>query len=458
HKKTTRIEVANKPGKPEQDFFFGSLETSYLDSRDEFPTRCTLLASRDPEALAEKFQDNPDSQEWLLPMVGGVQDRRGAARLRALDMYFWTLEDAMRFYEGLKTALHSLQVNFEPLDTQLREERVSPAVEKLEGLAISYPPSPLERATSSHYEASTRPSTRTQRDARPGTSSHHPSRRNSPPIHAGKTPVVYDPGAPPATEPYHTHDMGIPPPPLGSAFQEHVHPPSGSRMVPSYPSQGDRGSYPWVTSNAALNPRYHSGSPFAAATMSPPPPSMVQDMGSPFSMGASPPTPSGAHMYPRADEFTHVSLPPQDVRSKFHKAPTFDGMEYHVHPSRTSQPLSRHSTDVVDPAHPYFSSGVPLPAQYARAFSGRPAVVPVSPTSPGLSYTQMARRQSMGIGPSMYDVHHQIYQPDSLIQAREDSDGSKKDKKDPKATKQKKKRRSIGGTIDKMLNKIDRIY
>jgi len=82
-----------------------------------------------------------DNQEWHLPTFDPRNENKYMYKLHAVDIYFWTKEDALQFLNGIRRVVPEQQISIhgEPLPPPPHLEEMSPIVQKLENIAIADP-------------------------------------------------------------------------------------------------------------------------------------------------------------------------------------------------------------------------------------------------------------------------------------------------------------------------------
>ncbi|KAI5304274.1 hypothetical protein KEM56_006672 [Ascosphaera pollenicola] len=371
--RATRIEIANALGTPDHDYFTASLRSSYLESKLEFPTRCTINVCPDAPADDDTPQQRPCTQEWLLS-TGAVQEHSPSLRLRSLDLYFWTIDYAMEFYTASKRVLHPLQINFEPLDAQIKEDSKRQTVEKLEEIVVGCPGEPQRLTASPSVYGASPPRSHYAQSFEHGVGLQPPYQPPhdlvDAPMIVEPEPVVYSPTTPMDMESYNPHapcqsfSDQDPDPDLDLSNYGHLF--SGFSMAcPPVPHEATN-PYFWppptgdVSADAshdatATSPIPVPNNSYSFLDMSPPP--MIQDPGSPFSASAAPSTPPRTQSRSQPSKRMVLSPRPPDTPAHLYRAPTYEQKR------NASAPLlsNRFSIDGVSQTRSYYSVPRPEP-------------------------------------------------------------------------------------------------
>ncbi|RFU34571.1 hypothetical protein B7463_g1767, partial [Scytalidium lignicola] len=349
-----RLEVANKPGTPDQDAFNGYLDTTSVLYSYTHSTLVTLTVN------GVQQQSSPtDTQEWHLPTYDPKNEQKYLYKLHTVDIYFWTKEDALQFVNVVRRVLPAYQVTVkdEPAPTSSHPADISPVVQRLENVAISDP---------SYHNGHSWNSA--------STSSTLPGPPGPPPVAtvaksqdgANFVPLAYNPAAPAAPEEIKHREKTPPPedgaanPLMTAAASDHGHPYGAGFQSPMFP--GPPQGHPPVQQS------YFPGPPQSATPQSMPPPSA--GLQSPFSQSFSP--------------------PPQ---TSFAPPPTA--------PSNVS------ATQYANyPGSPGISSPMTSPGIYSPGLPGIP------PPPPG-GYSNYSYTNQAPSAPLMndYTVHQQLYRP-----------------------------------------------
>ncbi|CAK7199059.1 hypothetical protein SEUCBS139899_001727 [Sporothrix eucalyptigena] len=105
-----RIEIANRPGTEHQDAFDGFLDRTAVTYSYKHSCMVSLVV----------IADLPDQDEWHLPTYDPSNQNIYHYPLHAVDIYFWTHLDALKFVNGVRRVLPSDQVD-------IRDEPAVPA-------------------------------------------------------------------------------------------------------------------------------------------------------------------------------------------------------------------------------------------------------------------------------------------------------------------------------------------
>ncbi|KID99109.1 RNA recognition motif-containing protein, partial [Metarhizium majus ARSEF 297] len=288
HDRRCRIEIANQPGTDEQDAFDGFLDQTRV--RYSYKQHC---------AVSLIVADSVDHNEWHLPTYDPRNDKKYHYKLHSLDIYFWTQNDALRFVNGVRRVLPSVQV--EVLDEPGHQQTIgmSSVVQKLEKVAVSDPQ--YGNTTSSSSEIVSQELTV---DPAPAASLDvlvNPLPPPPPPP-ASFAPMAYNPAAPAAPETIR-HREKTPPPdedPLNPLAVAVAHDYQKQPFTPGFPPQSQLSlgmaspGLPPNISNTSSLPLQFAGPPNQpgtqkAATM--PANSVSAFSGLPVSPGFVPPPP-----------------------------------------------------------------------------------------------------------------------------------------------------------------------
>ncbi|KAL1900171.1 hypothetical protein Sste5346_002481 [Sporothrix stenoceras] len=106
----TRIEIANRPGTERQDAFDGFLDATAVTYSYKHSCMVSLAVIAPP----------PNQDEWHLPTYDPSNQNIYHYPLHAVDIYFWTHLDALKFVNGVRRLLPTNQVD-------IRDEPVAPA-------------------------------------------------------------------------------------------------------------------------------------------------------------------------------------------------------------------------------------------------------------------------------------------------------------------------------------------
>ncbi|KAK3355983.1 hypothetical protein B0H65DRAFT_453729 [Neurospora tetraspora] len=372
-----RLEVANQPGREDQDAFDGYLDRTHLEYDYNHTCLVTLTVG-----------EVDGHEEWHLPTYDPHNQAKYHYKLHSLDIYFHNQQDALQFVNGIRRVLppHQCDVHNEPGPPPRHDTEVSAVVQQLERAAIGdhgTPPTTLSQPPQVGGIPSFSP---------PPMSAVSASYNHSTPSPQAFVPMAYNPAAPPAAEPVR--------------YREKTPPPE----------------------DAAVNPLHQTLAYDATTPFSPglPPPSGR----GPLSPGIPPPNlqhPPGAPTFaaPPQHSVTSPGFAPQGFGALGGGYPT--GLSQPpVHPGvqrSITMPAGLPSPGLASPgfASPY---GQGYPAQPASvAAVGGYGAVPPTPTPPGAGYGAApspippSMQQGAGYGQNVagqseYSVHHQLYVPE----------------------------------------------
>ncbi|KAJ9224293.1 hypothetical protein DTO027B5_4073 [Paecilomyces variotii] len=261
-RRTTRIEIANNPGTPEQDAFNGALDHVRLQHSTKFPTRCTLIV--DGNAPGQTPSANANPLEWRLPSADPRDEGKVVFRLHTLDIYLWTVDDANLFLDTLEHVLSPGQVETDrhpPLSTS--QGAISSVVQQLENVAITDP----AYANGQTRNSRTEPPPMPQPGSQPAAEQPKEQTGNS-----NYAPLAYNPAAPAAPEPIQ-HREKTPPPEDGvegtglaaAAAADHGHPYASPPLSAGYATPPSH-QVPY-TVPGAMQPSYSSPPPSAGPSL-----------------------------------------------------------------------------------------------------------------------------------------------------------------------------------------------
>ena len=301
--------------------------------------------------------ESVDQNEWHLPTYDPRNENKYHYKLNALDIYFWTQQDALQFVNGVRRVLPPGQVEVldepAPPPPPQQPAAISNVVQKLESAAISDP----------QYNAQNQQSQpMSQRSSVP------PAENSTPAQPANFAPMAYNPAAPAAPETIR-HREKTPPPdedPLNPLAVAVAYDYQKQPFTPGYPPQAQ---FPPGVTSPGPAPHQFGGPPThpgvqRAATMPPhagmPSPGLASPYGSGFpgAPGGGPPPPPPPQSQPPMQQ-----PPPQH------------------HPGHTQQ------------TPPVSSPGLPPPPQ--GGFS---------------NYSYGQQGQQMPAMPS-HAIHQQVYRP-----------------------------------------------
>jgi hypothetical protein len=228
-----------------------------------------------------------DMSEWHLPTPDPNNQGKYMYRIRTIDVYLWTPDDASMFLDSLRRILqpHQLQIVTNPQAVtptstlpEHKHDTMSPVIANLERAAISHSSrTPSVSATPSFPgPPSAPPPGRTPTASPLGDATHY-------------APMAYNPAAPAAPEPI-AHREKTPPPPdaadgtgLGAAVHGQFQPQYNNPLQASFGPQPTSGPYTPGPPGPGHGFSGFTGPPQSPPSFAPPPPS------SPPSAPQSPP-------------------------------------------------------------------------------------------------------------------------------------------------------------------------
>jgi hypothetical protein len=228
-----------------------------------------------------------DMSEWHLPTPDPNNQGKYMYRIRTIDVYLWTPDDASMFLDSLRRILqpHQLQIVTNPQTVtptstlpEHKHDTMSPVIANLERAAISHSSrTPSVSATPSFPgPPSAPPPGRTPTASPLGDTTHY-------------APMAYNPAAPAAPEPI-AHREKTPPPPdaadgtgLGAAVHGQFQPQYNNPLQASFGPQLTSGPYTPGPPGPGHGFSGFTGPPQSPPSFAPPPPS------SPPSAPQSPP-------------------------------------------------------------------------------------------------------------------------------------------------------------------------
>lgn len=504
---TSRIEVANNPGTPDQDAFNGYLDTCRFVNSPRFPTLLTILVDGITPTSPTSPKTGRDPEEWRLTSGDPRDPNRTKYRIHTLDVYLWAQEDATLVTEALRRLLSARQLDFpQPeLETQGQNKAadhttspMSPVVQNLEHMAVTDPvyngqnrnSNPTYSATSptlsftSHGippppPPQTGPPHRTSDLHSPSPTFSDMSQPARYPATGTKsqpefTPMAYNPAAPPAPEPI-AHREKTPPPEDGDTGTGLAHaikhdqgyvpgPPAGGYQIGQGPPVTFGGGY---ASPPPQQPGY---------TVPPPPPPQAGAAYSPSPPVQYPYSPSQGTT--RASNTPSFGLPPTQHPNQ-HDPHHSVAAETYVPAQSPEQPVLTPGTQFygslgsvsgskplahVQPQYPdYLAAGGPnapaaVMAPLTNSFS---APSHHQPPPGGYSTYDYRSPRPPSQHANMYDIHQQVYRP---TEAEASSHGRKPrvnsnhsgsmDRLDRKESRGEKVEKGVGRLFKKIEKKI----
>ena len=216
-----RIEVANNPNTPDQDAFYGYLNSAHIQHSSHFPTRCSLTV----DGVAGSVQQQTSQYDWRLPGMESRKAPNDLPRIHTVDLYFWTLVDANQFLDVIERILPASHLATDRPNAEM-DQPISPVVQQLESIAVSDPAYQNGQTPNSRSEPATLVQTPPHISSLPplpvgGPSSDQINSTASQPSQGEQrdsatfAPLPYNPAAPAAPEPIQ-HREKTPPPEDGS--------------------------------------------------------------------------------------------------------------------------------------------------------------------------------------------------------------------------------------------------
>ncbi|RMJ22310.1 hypothetical protein PHISP_06828 [Aspergillus sp. HF37] len=337
----TRIEVANNPGTPDQDAFYGALDPVHLRHSIRFPTLCTLTIGGQA-ASPESFPPPPNSNlyEWRLPTNDPRDEGNDLHRIHTVDIYFWTLNDANSFLDSVERVLSKSHIesdrHYAPSGS---DNAMSTVVQQLEDVAVTDPAYQDGHTRNSRTEPVQ--STAPEPQNATATSALPPPPPGGPPPTAQSVigaqpdaeqkqaaPLPYNPAAPAAPEPIQHREKT--PPPVdadnGTGLAEaavadhnvqYAQQAQGSTSFASPPtrpvSYSAAGSMSMPGSYASPPPS--AGLPYSAASPAPRPPPVQSPPGVPVPSYQPPFTPVTAQQINQPRPTSSFAPPPRDANA-----------------------------------------------------------------------------------------------------------------------------------------------
>jgi hypothetical protein len=310
-----------------------------------------------------------DLSQWHLPTADPQNNGKYMYRIHAVDIYFWTPEDASLFLDSVRRVLQPQQLQIlanpqaAPAQSDYKNDLMNPVVAK------------LERAAISHSSRSPSLNLSTQQSF-PGPPTA-PAPTSSPPTadsHGNFAPMAYNPAAPAAPEPIAHREKT--PPPLdaadgtglnAAAYNDHQHAQQyGNPLQTSFAPQPTSGPYV-------------PGPPSRTSTFS------------------GPPQPPGVS---RTNTVGSILPPPQSP-------PSFA-------PPPGQAPVQQFASH---PGSPGFAPSVQSPGAPSQSPLPSPGYAPqqyqpmASPPPGGYAQYQYGSTTPQPTGADGYGVHQQLYRP-----------------------------------------------
>ncbi|CAD6565100.1 MAG: hypothetical protein ASARMPREDX12_005688 [Alectoria sarmentosa] len=434
-----RLEIANNVGKPEQDAFTGSMESTTMRQSHKHPTLCTIVVDgygSHHEGTSSSVQQ--PEHHWRLPNTDPRNEGKYLFRLHTLDIYFWTAEDANTFvaFARKKLEIDQLDIVDVPSTAATHDQVISPVVQNLENVAIQDPAYHNGQTRNSRTESTDVKSTPKVGGSREETEQGTPKAQIPTVFQPQDTPkaqipmmfqpLAYNPAAPPAPEPI-KHREKTPPPVdaevgtglAAAALRDHSqatspqssmsrppygHPQSSGLFNPQ-PAQLHTPSFASPAPSTAYAKSQSSAGCRASSVSSFPPPPPQIGRGS-----VSPYTPIPPHAAPPRSPSNSASTHSQQVVSTF-SAPPQDSMAPFY--GKDSAPLQSPATEILGDS---YVAGVRQPLQHLHPQYADYTPPGHEPPVGGYSdyqYNQQQQQhhhhhQNQG---NEYDVHGQVYRP-----------------------------------------------
>ncbi|KAI9739600.1 MAG: hypothetical protein M1834_006318 [Cirrosporium novae-zelandiae] len=423
-----RIEVANNPGTSDQDAFNGYLETIHLQNSSKFPTLCTITVDDAAKPSSGPSPSPESAHEWRLPSTDPRDEGRFQYRIHTLDLYFWTLDDAMLFLDSARKVLGPGQMESDVAShvPPPHEGAMSPVVQQLENMAITDPAYHHAQQMASTSLHTTSPATSAVPVPPPPPpastmmpQSPSPNFNQSKPQPQGDTetlktdytPLAYNPAAPAAPEPIKPR-VDTPPPPDGAAGTGLVGAASEGDQVlpppPPPPSSGFQPQYQQQNQNSyfqnqplpSVQGQHDSAASSSLSFPGPPPQS-------------TPPSQRTSHSYTSSTPISQSFAPPPS------QLPPTSSQPYQPQGPQlpTSPPLSPTYQVLGTPNHyrPPVQHLQPQYPDYLQQVGHSPPPNQPGPFAPNLSHEySQHNRDSYNAAPSgsnQYNIHSQVYQP-----------------------------------------------
>ncbi|KAI9652705.1 MAG: hypothetical protein M1831_006598 [Alyxoria varia] len=416
-----RVEAANNPGTQHQDAFDGSLELADITYNHKHPSLVTFTIHQSRD------------RQWHLKSLDVSQQHEPLSHLHAVEMYFWTEQNASRFIDAIRRVRRGALNESGAAQGQIRTQEatahnpppgrddMSPVVQKLEQVAVD---APYEQQHSNTNSIST-----TQSFLPPPPPGHQPPSSEAP------AAVAYNPAAPAAPEPL-SHRENTPPPVEGPVGQ-HQHQPNygynpnaqSPHQQPMYqPQQASQFSPPpsapahQTSFSNAQTPSFSPPPPSAPAfqtTFPPPPPgggtppsASVQRTSSFQQYQQSPASPGMTS--PQGASTQQQTQPPAQRQSSF--SSTASGSQQsqpQQQPQHRPSPLPFQNY-ASPPSSPPAPAAQPQqqPAPYNPSANATPLASPGAPPLGGYStysYSQPQSQQQTTADPNA--IHSQLYKP-----------------------------------------------
>ena len=360
---------------------FPALDSCTMRHSHKHQTLATISVNAyHPLPGATHSPPNHPGQYWKLPCPEPSNPRGHLQPLHAIDIYFWTSNDAENFINNVRRLLQYDQIELLDYPARTDQHEVSPLVQNLENIAVRDSPKPPDHLTP-RAEVQT---TAGQREASPlATTTQF-------------QPLAYNPAAPAAPEPI-KHREKTPPPPdaetgtgLASATYHDQH---------RVPLQTPLSSPPYQMGAPGLGYAPHAGSPVPSAIASTTRiPSAVGDRtGSVTSLPPPPPT-SPPSQAPSSSQ----ALVPSVTASTQQATQQYDP---------NGQPMVSPTTQVLGSS---YVTAPHLPMQHVQPqyadYLGSTGHSTPGPAEGYSSHTYQQHQQQAHTGDN-YGIHGQLYRP-----------------------------------------------
>ncbi|KAJ5888313.1 hypothetical protein N7495_008354 [Penicillium taxi] len=437
HQNSSRLEIANNPGTPDQDAFEGSFHNAHIRHSVRFGSHCTLTVNARPGSGSLRG-------EWQLPILDPSSRQHNVALLHTLDIYFWSKEDSNLFLDIVSRFLSPDQIETD----RAPDLQISSVVQKLENVAVSDPAYQNGQTRNSRSEplapvsvaavssVQTTPQSLSFPPPPAGLVAEQQETQNS--VYQTPTeekrdsgafaPLPYNPAAPAAPEPI-KHREKTPPPEDGAA---------GTGLAAAAAAdQGQGLGYP----SQPQGPSVVGISSFA------PPPTSVQ--GIPYSnvpTGYASPPPS-------------AGLPYQTSFGPTMQNPGFPSYQQPFHSVIGSQwnPGTPASISMTPQDHNAYMYGQQMPGTSQQSSLQRSATLPIggySNSSEAQSQPQPKQAET-----SEYDIHSQVYRPTEVefgSQAGIEKYAKKSSKNSSRPRKLEDKAEKLESRANRFLKKLEK--
>lgn len=339
--------------------------------------------------------------EWYLPTYDPRNENKYHYKLHSLDIYFWTMEDALAFVNGVRRVLPPNQVDVqdEPAPPQHQQPaEVSAVVQKLEHVAISDsqipppPPPPPQTNASNGNVPSFAPPPLSAVSA--GYDNEGPDSATSP---ASFAPIPYNPAAPAAPEQIQ--------------YREKTPPPEDGELNPLHARLMQDAGTPF-------SPGLISGMPSGLGPLSPglPPPQFQHPPGAPSFPGPPVGTPGipphgfGVHGHPGLQRAATMPVPVQGMPSPALQSPYGGAAQFPHSPSPLYTTHHHHQLQQQQQQIPGVQHNTPTPPIASPGLS-MPPPPPPSGGYPNYAYSTPQPGGGGHATANEYGIHQQVYRP-----------------------------------------------